>query len=328
MNIQVRSLARALNDLGVKVELFDPWEKYELDKFDLFHLFGANVGTYHLGRAIKGIGMKLVVTPVFYSLHTYAILKLTVGILAQLRKLGGVWSEPLFCKELCDMADFVIVNTRAELNLINKGLGIPEEKMGLVPNGVEKRFFFASPDLFVSKFGWRNFLLYVGHIGWGRKNLLPVLKVVKELGIPTVLIGTVIQNEYGKKCQEIIATTPTIKLIPHLEHSSPILESAYAACDTFVLPSLFETPGLSALEAGLAGSKICITRYGGTTEYFQDYATYLDPRSQLSIKNSLIRVLTQTKDDRLQKHILDNFLWEKCGNILYTHYRTILEGRR
>jgi len=43
-----------------------------------------------------------------------------------------------------------------------------------------------------------------------------------------------------------------------------MLASAYAACDVFVLPSMFETPGIAALEAGLAGAKIVITKYGGT----------------------------------------------------------------
>jgi len=45
-----------------------------------------------------------------------------------------------------------------------------------------------------------------------------------------------------------------IKHIGFLPHDSEELQSAYAAAKVFVLPSNFETPGLTALEAGLAAA--------------------------------------------------------------------------
>ena len=48
------------------------------------------------------------------------------------------------------------------------------------------------------------------------------------------------------------------------------LASAYAAARVFALPSWFETPGLAALEAGLAGCAVAITPYGSTRDYFGD----------------------------------------------------------
>ena len=50
-----------------------------------------------------------------------------------------------------------------------------------------------------------------------------------------------------------------------LDHHDPLLASAYAAARVFALPSWFETPGLAALEAALAG---CSDR---------DHALRLDP---------------------------------------------------
>ncbi len=62
-----------------------------------------------------------------------------------------------------------------------------------------------------------------------------------------------------------------------LDHHDPLLASAYAAARVFALPSWFETPGLAALEAALAGCAVVITPYGSTREYFGDLVEYARP---------------------------------------------------
>ena len=63
-----------------------------------------------------------------------------------------------------------------------------------------------------------------------------------------------------------------------LDHDDPLLASAYAAARVFALPSWFETPGLAALEAALAGCAVVITPYGSTREYFGGLVAYARPR--------------------------------------------------
>ena len=89
-----------------------------------------------------------------------------------------------------------------------------------------------------------------------------------------------------------------------------MLASAYAACDVFALPSLFETPGIAALEAGLAGAKIVITPHGGTKEYFGEMATYVEPLEVRSIRDGIREALEAKKDLRLRDHIAGHFLWK------------------
>ena len=85
-------------------------------------------------------------------------------------------------------------------------------------------------------------------------------------------------------------------LIGSLDNQSEMLASAYAASDTFVLPSQFETPGISALEAALAGAKIVITPYGGTKEYFKNMAEYVDSGSSEAIKAGIEKSWAELKD--------------------------------
>lgn len=324
VNTQVRSLARALKETDIEVELFDPWKKYHLQQYAFFHLFGAHNGTFHLGRTIKNLNMKLVLTPVFFSRRNYLVLRFAAKIGQLIRKSGGVWTEHQFCKELCHLADLILVNTDEEKKLICKGLGVPEEKTSKLPNGADSSFYFASKDLFINRYGIKDFVLYVGHIGLGRKNLLPLLKILSKKRITTVLIGPVLNTPHARRCLEIISSSPTIKLITGLPSESELLGSAYAACDTFILPSFYETPGLAALEAGLAGAKICITRFGGTKEYFGKYAVYLDPRSTKSIENAVENCMNRPKTDELKQHIYQNFTWEKCSQILAGFYKRFL----
>ncbi|MFO7651410.1 MAG: glycosyltransferase [bacterium] len=320
VEVQVRSLQRELVLLGIDAELFDPWKVYDRSTISLFHLFAANVGTYHLGRAMSNLGVKLAVSPVFFSRHNAAAVSRRLGMARRLRKVGGVWTEHMFCKELCDMAALILPNTQAELILMREAFAVPLEKLTVIPNGVDARFADATPDLFVKDVGPGGFVLYAGHIGWERKNVLPLIRTLAEMKQPAVFIGAVIDNRYGRQCRDLIAASPTMRHIPALPSDSPLLASAYAACDVFVLPAYYETPGLAALEAGLAGARICITRHGGTMEYFGDLADYLEPSDQASIRNALMAALARPKTPQLRETILSKYLWSHAGKRLAAAY--------
>ncbi|MDH5185786.1 MAG: glycosyltransferase [candidate division WOR-3 bacterium] len=323
IKVQMDSLKYQLENLGHEIEIFNPGKDYNLKEFDLFHLFGAHVGTYHFGRAMHSLGMKMVVTPVFYSRRNPNQLRLLTNFAKGLRSFGGVWTEHLFTAELCDRAKIITPNTNQEADLLVKGLKVKEKKIKILPNGVEERFYNADPKPFVDKYKLKDFILYVGHIGWQRKNLLGLIKALARIDHPVVFIGPVLDTDYARICLEEAKKNKNILIISGLHSDSEILASAYAACDVFVLPSFYETPGLAALEAGLAGAKIVITKYGGTDEYFGDYAEYIDPKKVQSIYQGLVRALAKKKDRILAEHIRTNFLWEKSAKKLIEIYTTI-----
>lgn len=320
---QVSALKQGLEKLGVEVLLFDAWEKYSLMNIDLVHLFCAHIGTYHLAKSMSALNMKMVVTPVFYSRQNPSLIRTTLPITKLLSKIG-VFQFYQIASELCNMANVIAPNTQKECEIVQNGLKVPNTKIKLLPNGVDERFYYADPSLFINKYGMKDFILYVGHIGWQRKNLLPFLKVCQKIDIPLVLIGKVIENDYGKNCLELIKSRRNTILITDIEHTDPILASAYAACNSLVLPSYYETPGLVALEAGLAGAKIVITKYGGTDEYFKDFAIYLNPNSEKSIRDGIIKSLEQKRNLSLKEHIKNNFLWQHAAEALVKIYKTVI----
>jgi len=308
--VQIMKTKSYMERLGFEIELFNSWMCPEKKNYNLFHLFGANFSTNIIGTQIAEIGIPLVVTPVYFSKHIAVGLRFINSVNSILFKLFKISSQHIYAKEIFDAAVRILPNTEMEKKLIVKGFGIPEEKVTVIHNAVEERFLDATSQRFVETFGLQDFVLYVGYIGYGRKNTLNLIRALKSLDVQAVFIGPVVKTPYGKLCTKEIGKNKNIKVIEPLRHNSPLLESAYAACDTFVLPSLFETPGLSALEAGLAGAKIVITKYGGTKEYFGGEAKYVEPKSVKSIRNGIIESLSKKKTKSLKNHILKNYLWE------------------
>jgi hypothetical protein len=51
---QIRETVKGLRSAGLDVRLFDAWSTPQFAPGDLFHLFAANIGTYHLAREIHG----------------------------------------------------------------------------------------------------------------------------------------------------------------------------------------------------------------------------------------------------------------------------------
>jgi len=319
---QVLSLKQELEKLGYEVLLFDAWQNYSMKDIDFVHLFCAHIGTYHLAKSMSALNAKIVITPVIYSRQNPNLIRISLPITKLLSKLGILQFHQI-ASELCNMALIVAPNTQKECDIVEKGLNVPNTKIKLLPNGVDERFYNADPSLFINKYGIKDFILYVGHIGWQRKNLLSLLKIVQQIDVPLVLIGKAIENDYGKKCIELIKSRRNTILITDIEHTDPILASAYSACDSLVLPSYYETPGLVALEAGLAGAKIVITKYGGTDEYFKDFAQFVNPKSENSIKQAILKSLEQKKTNELKEHIKNNFLWKHAAQKLEKIYEQI-----
>jgi glycosyltransferase involved in cell wall biosynthesis len=324
-NTQIRNTAKYLGRHGISTKFFDAWRPFNRDECDIFHVFGANIGTYHLAREICALGVPLVVSPIVYSLHSPLFIANALRAMRLVRKVGrGIWSDYVFTADICRWADRVFANTRAEADLLSEAFSVSREKILVVPNGVDERFHDVSPALFRKTYGLEGFILNVGHTGHGRKNVLALIKALAQINHPAVIIGRIIRNEYGDSCRREAAKHKHILLIDGLENSSELLGSAYAACDVFVLPSLFETPGIAALEAALAGAKIVITKFGGTREYFGEMAKYVDPKSVSSIRDGIKEALVMKKDEALREHIRKEFLWQNVAEKTAAGYHALL----
>ncbi len=309
---QALQTAEALRKLNVEIEFISPWQ--EGIQANIVHVFAAGPETLGILKRCSELGIKTVLSPIFFSNRSAATITSSLKAEKILSKVGsGIRSDFGIKAETCRIADLLLPNTTAEAELIEKGFGIDSSKIKVIPNGVETRFADSTPDSFREKYGLKDFVLIVGQVGAARKNVIKLLEAAPQINTPVVVIGSLYDDEYGQRCKKLADTAGNVTFIDTLTHDSELLSSAYAACHTFVLPSLYETPGIAAMEAALAGANIAITERGGTKDYFQDWAEYLNPDSAESIAEAINSSLGKEKNPTLKNHILDHFSWNEVG---------------
>lgn len=314
--VQLVKTKEALERQGTEIRLYDQWK----DKFksgDILHVFGSVKYCYGLMRTAKEVGARVALSTICWydwrsTLHAYPYFK--QGALSALRHAAKVFFPwvPSLRKSMMQVSDRLLPNSEVEASQLVRYFGIPREKIVVIPNGVDSRYEKADPGLFMNRFALKDFFLCVGRIE-PRKNQLALMRAHKGLQKPLVIIGEAVSRyqDYEARCRTEAAKN--VHFLGYLSPDSDLLRSAYAACDTFVLPSWFETPGLAALEAGLAGAKVVITDGGPTREYFQDEAFYADPSRISDIRFKMEQASHVARNGRLCHHIRSHYLWEKVA---------------
>ena len=94
-----------------------------------------------------------------------------------------------------------------------------------------------------------------------------------------------------------------------------------------VLPSWFETTGLSSLEAAAMGCNIVITKKGDAFEYFENDAYYCDPQSPDSIFQAIEQASSNDVPHGLSSKVLNQFTWEIAAKRTMEVYVELLHGR-
>ena len=321
---QALNTIRHIENYNIEPVLLSPWISFESVKPDLIHIFNASPENAGIMKVLKGLNIPIVISPVFYSNRKSSVIKAAIQMEKGLSVLGsGIHSDFNIKAEICREANMLLPNTSEEARLIEHGFSIDKQKIKVIPNGVETHFSDANPDLFYSTYGIKDFVLFAGQAGAPRKNVISLLRIAPKLNTPLVIIGSFYDDEYGRECRRL-AEKYNVHLIETLDHTSELLASAYAACKVFVLPSQYETPGIAALEAALSGAQIAITKKGGTKDYFEDFAEYLDPDDEASVLEAILKAIQKGKDAALKQHILENYTWDIVARKTAAAYKSLV----
>jgi glycosyltransferase involved in cell wall biosynthesis len=312
-----------LEAMGVPVRLFAPWTD-RLERARLLHLFGMSREGLELARVARARRVPVVVSPICWY-QPGALAALERGLVRKVASLAA-WglrsaapAVPSWRRELLNIADVVLPNSRLEANQLTRLFGVADTRIRVVPNGVLPSFEAGSPELFQSHWGAEPFVLFVGRIE-PRKNPLRLIHALRGLGLPLVMIGEAPPGcrDYERECRQ--AGAGFVSWIGRLDHQGPLMVSAYAAARVFALPSWFETPGLAALEAGLAGCAVTITPHGSTREYFGDHVEYARPDRLGEIRRAVMKCWEDGPGPRLSQSIAAHFLWPNVAQITAEAY--------
>ncbi len=311
---------------GVDVRFFDPWHD-SLGTYNILHTFGSVKDCLNGIMVAHAMGVKTVLSTIcWYSWKsawwTYPDFQgRTVSLARQFAKSFFPFL-PSMRKRMMDYSNLLFPNSQTEAEQLTRFFCVPKEKIFIVPNGVDPKFQDATPDLFIDAYGLKDFILCIGRIE-PRKNQLNMIRALKGSRVPLVFIGDFVREyrSYYEACRW--EAGDNVYFLGALPHDSELLASAYAACNTFLLASWLETPGLAALEAALAGAKVVITDQGATREYFQDHVTYVTPDRLDQIRRRALEAFEKPKDVRLQEHIRQNYLWKHVARKTLEGYRLL-----
>jgi len=327
---------------NVKIDIFDI-VKTKISDYEIIHFFGSEYILSHIIEAAKSSNKKIIVSPIFYDLKSPYIYKLTYIVSKLLPFRSSIYDR----YQLFKKADYILPNSKCEKEYIKKCFDIKEEKIIIIPNGIDLsniNYFINNieiSDIEQIKKEYKingDYILYVGRFD-DRKNQLNLIKAFNKItmnkNIYLVLVGSYFKEweYYYNNCLKEARKNKhnNIIFIPNIENSDIKLWILYKGAIFHIMPSLYETPGLSSLEAAYCGCKIIVTEGGATREYFKDNAIYVNPNNVNDIAEK-IGYLLKNHDSNEFKQKLRNikyditnmYNWEVAAKKTYEVYDMVL----
>lgn len=321
---QVLETKKHLERLGVEVAFWDPAKNYARERFaDIFHIFSSDFPLGQLAMFVKNLGYPYVVSTIFYP--TGWAKRVAHHFLSKVPFTQASWRL-----RLLRGADLLLPNSRAEARLLEVIYNLPPTRFLIVPNAVDPNFIGNAPEVFRKKYlselpPNEPFVLSVALIE-PRKNTLRLVEATAKLGVPLVLIGSIVDRSYWQRIEEASKRRRSfLKYLGFIEHE--YLADAYSAAHVHALVSFLETPGIASLEAGLNGANLVVGSSPPVLEYLGQHAWVANPRHLGSIVQSLDLALASPRNGKgASQHIAQHYTWSKAAERTLEAYKKVLES--
>ena len=257
--------------------------------------------------------------PIVHMFHTLGLMKNRVA-LSPAEKEGSYRAEGE--REVIRTADRLIAATLAEKSQLHFLYQAPEDKIIIVPPGVDTSRFYPIPvDEARESIGLpsgERILLFVGRIEplKGLDTLLRAIALLRESGVqcqvPHFLVviggdpdasGENLTSEMAR-LQALSRELGLNDLVLFLgKRAQDTLPYYYSAADVLIMPSHYESFGMVALEAMACGTPVVASQVGGLAFLVQDGQT------GFAVPNGDVPALS----DRLTRLLTDSALRETLG---------------
>lgn len=151
-----------------------------------------------------------------------------------------------------------------------------------------------------------TFILNVGTIE-KRKNILSVIKAIKDIDIQLVVIGK--KTDYFDEIKRYILENAIDDKIIFLENVAlRELASIYKMAHIFIYPSIFEGFGIPIIEALYSKTPVITSKGGCFKEAGGEYSIYVEPLNVEEIRSSINDLLNHHSKQILMKNEGYNFV--------------------
>jgi glycogen synthase len=295
-------------------------------KIDVFHAHDWLVAT-------AGIGLKHVFRkPLLVTMHSTEIGRRD-GLHTDTEKMiheTEAWLTYEAWKVIC-CSDYMVSH-------VKWAFGLPEDKLVMIPNGVNTRVYENSENedinAFRTKFAMphEKIVIYVGRLVYEKGihvliNAVP--KVLARVDAKFIIVGS------GYMKEQLLSIVKSMRL----EHKvlflgfvdDETLVRLQKCADVSVVPSLFEPFGIVALEAMAAKSPVVVSDTGGLSEIVDHDVTGFKvyPNNPESLALGITKILL---DENYKKYIRENafrkvqekYDWQKIAQQTKQIYKAVL----
>lgn len=341
---QIEMTAKYLRVVGVFVDIKLSHENMDYENYDLLHFFNI-IRPDDIWPHLEKTKVPFVISTIFVDYFEYekknrkGLISLVNSIfdrdqieyiktIARSVKNGDKIKSWYFLtrgqrksiQAIAEKAAILLPNSHSEYNRFVSLYGVKQRYQKVV-NAIDPSYF--SLDVMPNP-TYKDHVLCVGRIE-GRKNQLNLIKALINSEVQLTIIGKPSPNHIGyyEQCQAMAKTGQNVHFIQHVDHKE--LAALYKAAKVHVLPSWFETTGLSSLEAGAMGCNVVVTRKGDTEEYFNNMAYYCEPDDVESIRKAVFQAHTDPVNPTLQGYIFSHYTWRETAEQTLQAYQLVLK---
>jgi glycosyltransferase involved in cell wall biosynthesis len=326
--VQIVQTARQLAKLGVDTEILLSNEVIAYDRYDLLHFFNITRPAdilYHSKKTKtpfvvstilcsyaeydknhrKGVGILFSYLPANTIEYLKTMARWILGK-DHLVSTEYIWKgQRKSITGILNRAAGILPNSESEYRRVQQTYPC-EVNYTVVPNGINPEQF--RYDITTEKD--EQLVLCVARIE-GNKNQVNLIRALNNTRFRLLIIGAHAPNQAGyyHHCRTIAAAN--VDFLDRI--AEDVLLTYYQRAKVHILPSWFETTGLSSVEAAAMGCNIVITDKGDTREYFENDAFYCDPSEPETILAAVEKASTAPFNENLREKILKQYTWKQAA---------------
>ena len=333
-SLQIERTASELRDLGYEVGLYLGEKDVEADSYDVLHVF-------NLIRPAAALGLvnrhtRLVISSIYVDYSSYErtegspLRQITSRILGKfgmeylksiLRWINGTdrfpgWQYLIYgqydsMKKLLSKASAVITASNEEAKIIARDF--PDLPINFVKVKLGSEHFYP-----VHSNARDAQICCVARIE-GLKNQKALIQSLSDTSHELDLIGAAAANQkkYFNQCQDIAGSNTRFMGFKTLEE----LQESLPRYKVHVLPSFFETTGLSTIEALVSGCSVVVTDHPIQHELFGDRAYYCNPKDPGSIRLAIDAAIKDQAEH--SSWASEHFSWKTAAASIASIYQKL-----
>jgi glycosyltransferase involved in cell wall biosynthesis len=339
---QLEETAAGLRVMGVMVDVYLANQSIAYAQYDLLHFFNI-IRPADVIKHVKQSGKPYVVSTIFVEYgnvkeegrqgmvgsikkmmpeSTFEYIKTIARAVKNGEKIVSkeylLWGQDKSIQYVARNAKMLLPNSKSEYNRFVKKYPV-NTPFHVVPNGINIE---CTQKQYPDNNEYKGAVLCMGSIE-SRKNQLNLIRALNNTEYKLYIHGKPSPNNmaYFEQCKAEAASN--IHIGGHLDEE--MLYTAYANAKVHVLPSYFETTGLSSLEAAVMGCNIVVTDKGDTRDYFANDAWYCVPDDVASIKQAVDAAYNAPYSQNFKSRILSEYTWKRAAEETYEAYSDVIK---